>query len=94
MRFGSQVMLAGETVDPDLKLDLIADRTESFSGSDLRALCTAAAMRPLRELLTASGKSSTAKVSCLPHPWVHSHAARMRARLTWACTGQAIVSAG
>ena len=57
-----QVMLAGESLDPGLKLEAVADRTDGYSGSDLRHLCSAAAMRPLRELLTASGKSSFQKV--------------------------------
>ena len=56
-----QVLLANEQLDEDVSLTRLADKTSTFSGSDLRALCTAAAMRPVRELLEASGKS--AKVS-------------------------------
>ena len=54
-----QVMLVGEQMHEDLRLESIADRTDGYSGSDLRHLCTAAAMRPLRELLTSSGKSAS-----------------------------------
>ena len=60
-----QVLLANEHLDGDVSLTRLAERTGGFSGSDLRALCTAAAMRPVRELLEASGKS--AKVQNL-HP--------------------------
>ena len=59
----AQVMLAGEQMEEGLQLGGIADRTDGFSGSDLRHLCTAAAMRPLRELLTTSGKTKS-KVTC------------------------------
>lgn len=44
-----------------MSLSKLAEKTSRYSGSDLRALCTAAAMRPVRELLESSGKS--AKVS-------------------------------
>ena len=53
-----QVLLANEQLNEDVSLTRIAERTGGFSGSDLRALCTAAAMRPVRELLEASGKSA------------------------------------
>ncbi len=53
-----QVLLANEQLDPDVNLSKLADKTSMFSGSDLRALGTAAAMRPVRELLEASGKSA------------------------------------
>lgn len=53
-----QVLLANEHLDGDVSLTRLAERTGRFSGSDLRALCTAAAMRPVRELLEASGKSA------------------------------------
>lgn len=44
----------------DVSVDAIASATEGFSGSDLRQLCATAAMRPVRELLAASGKSAAA----------------------------------
>ncbi len=53
-----QVLLANEQLDEDVSLTRLAEKTSTFSGSDLRALCTAAAMRPVRELLEASGKSA------------------------------------
>ena len=60
----SQVMLENETLDENVDLAHVASRTEGFSGSDLKAVCTAAAMRPLRELLKASGKSAQVSSSC------------------------------
>lgn len=44
----------------DVSISVIASATDGFSGSDLRQLCVAAAMRPVRQLLAASGKSKTA----------------------------------
>ena len=55
---GAQVLLANEQLGKDVSLSRLAEKTGRFSGSDLRALCTAAAMRPVRELLEASGKSA------------------------------------
>ena len=55
---GAQVLLANEQLGKDVSLSKLAEKTGRFSGSDLRALCTAAAMRPVRELLEASGKSA------------------------------------
>ena len=59
----AQVMLDNETLDEDVHLAHVASRTEGFSGSDLKAVCTAAAMRPLRELLKASGKSAQVRLT-------------------------------
>ena len=56
----AQVLLANERLDADVDLNRIAEATDSFSGSDLNALCTAAAMIPVRELLKATGKSAQA----------------------------------
>ena len=53
-----QVLLANEQLSEDVSLSKLAEKTGRFSGSDLRALCTAVAMRPVRELLEASGKSA------------------------------------
>lgn len=66
-------MLGGESMSSDVDVRAVADLTEGFSGSDLRTLCTAAAMRPVRELLAASGKSaqqaaSKKLVAALPAP--------------------------
>jgi katanin p60 ATPase-containing subunit A1 len=35
-----------------LPYDLLVERTEGFSGSDIRLLCKEAAMQPLRRLMT------------------------------------------
>ena len=51
-------MLAGETLGQDVDVDAVAARADGFSGSDLRTLCVAAAMRPVRSLLEATGKAS------------------------------------
>ena len=53
-----QVMLSSEKLADEVDVAHVASRTDGFSGSDLKALCTAAAMAPLRELLAASGKSA------------------------------------
>ena len=53
-----RVILAGERLAPDVSLARLAEETEGFSGSDLRQLCTQAAMRPVREFMEAEGKSS------------------------------------
>ena len=63
-----QVLLANEQLDKDVCLTRLANKTSGFSGSDLRALCTAAAMRPVRNLLEASGKSAKVKFSTRSHP--------------------------
>lgn len=52
-----QVILEGEEVAADVSVADIAADTDGFSGSDLRQLCVTAAMRPVRELLAASGRS-------------------------------------
>lgn len=45
------LMLREERLGADLNLCTIADRTESYSGSDLKELCRAAAIIPVREYL-------------------------------------------
>ncbi len=55
-----QVILEGEALAEDVQLEAVAASAEGYSGSDLRQLCVAAAMRPVRELLAASGKSAKA----------------------------------
>lgn len=59
-----KVILAEENLGEDVSVSAIASATNGFSGSDLRNLCAAAAMRPVRQLLAASGKSQASK--CLP----------------------------
>ena len=64
-----QVILAGEKLAEDVSLGHLANRTEGFSGSDLRSLCSTAAMRPVRDLLQATGKSAqvcTGQPHCIP----------------------------
>lgn len=64
------MLLANERLDADVDLNRIAEATDSFSGSDLNALCTAAAMIPVRELLRATGKSAQVRAllgsACAP----------------------------
>lgn len=45
------VILAGQALDEGVDIEAVADRCEGFSGADLKQLCMAAAMRPVRELL-------------------------------------------
>ena len=73
----AQVLLANERLDADVDLNRIAEATDSFSGSDLNALCTAAAMIPVRELLRATGKSAQ----------VRAHMQRMQESAPLSVTG-------
>lgn len=83
----AQVMLAAEKLGEDVDLAHIASRTDAFSGSDLKAVCTAAAMCPLRELLAASGKS--AKVRCMSCSLVWQlHYAALHHSSYWACSSE------
>lgn len=65
-------MLAEENLAEDVELGRVADRTDGYSGSDLREVCTAAAMRPLRDLLKATGKSAQIIVSPQHDPHIRS----------------------
>ena len=58
-----QVILSGENTAEDVSTSKIADSTEGFSGSDLRQLCTAAAMCGIRELMKATSKASSDKAA-------------------------------
>jgi len=44
-------MLYKTTLSPSVDIDLLAARTEGFSGSDLQELCRNAAMVPLKEFM-------------------------------------------
>ncbi|KAJ2155901.1 hypothetical protein GGF46_005531 [Coemansia sp. RSA 552] len=48
-----KIHLRGEELDPDVDLQGLAKRTASFSGSDLKNLCVAAAQAALRERVRA-----------------------------------------
>ena len=58
-----QVILSGEATAEDVSTTKIADSTEGFSGSDLRQLCTAAAMCGIRELMKATSKATQDKAA-------------------------------
>ena len=55
-----QVILTGQDLAKDVSISKLAEKTDGFSGSDLRQLCTAAAMHTIRDLLAATGKSAKA----------------------------------
>ncbi|DBA76458.1 TPA: hypothetical protein ACH3X2_008527 [Trebouxia sp. C0005] len=57
------VILSGEATAEDVSTTKIADNTEGFSGSDLRQLCTAAAMCGIRELMKATSKAAQDKAA-------------------------------
>jgi SpoVK/Ycf46/Vps4 family AAA+-type ATPase len=59
-----QVIMANEELAPDVNLDEIANMTDGYSGSDLKALCVAAAYQPIREfLLQEKEKEKTAALA-------------------------------
>ena len=58
-----QVILSGEATAEGVSTTKIADNTEGFSGSDLRQLCTAAAMCGIRELMKATSKAARDKAA-------------------------------
>ena len=45
-------LMPSQPDDEKLPCDLLVERTEGFSGSDIRLLCKEAAMQPLRRLMT------------------------------------------
>ncbi|KAL3152348.1 hypothetical protein ABBQ32_001411 [Trebouxia sp. C0010 RCD-2024] len=57
------VILSGEAVAKDVSTAKLAEKTEGFSGSDLRQLCTAAAMCGIRELMKATSQASKDKAA-------------------------------
>ena len=58
-------MLSKTSLSPALDIDLLAARTESFSGSDLQELCRNAAMIPVKEFMRSGEgmKETLAEVS-------------------------------
>lgn len=45
-------LLPSQPSEDSLPYDLLVERTEGFSGSDIRLLCKEAAMQPLRRLMS------------------------------------------
>ena len=45
-------LLPSQPDEDMLPYDLMVERTEGFSGSDIRLLCKEAAMQPLRRIMT------------------------------------------
>ncbi|GMH35818.1 hypothetical protein BSKO_03686 [Bryopsis sp. KO-2023] len=60
-----EVMLAGEQLDADVDLKEVSKLAKGFSGSDLRGVCTAAAMGPVREYLAQCSRGQTSSKSDL-----------------------------
>lgn len=48
-------MLHDITLEPRFSLDALVRRTEGLSGSDLKEMCRAAAMAPVREYMREKG---------------------------------------
>jgi len=53
-----EVILGEERLGEDVDIEKVAELSDGFSGSDLRNLCMSAAMRPVRDLLKATGRSA------------------------------------
>ena len=56
-----QVILREEALLPGFQFDDLAGLTDGYSGSDLKALCVAAAYRPIRDFLAAEEKGKAAQ---------------------------------
>ncbi|KAG9088283.1 hypothetical protein FRC07_012622, partial [Ceratobasidium sp. 392] len=57
-----RILLREETLADDVKLDVLADRTAKYSGSDLKHLCLAAAFNAVKENAVLPWKSGAKKV--------------------------------
>ncbi|XP_047306937.1 uncharacterized protein LOC124910346 [Impatiens glandulifera] len=55
-----KVILANEDLSPDVDLDVIANLTHGYSGSDLKNLCVTAAQSPIRDILEDEKKDLAA----------------------------------
>ncbi|KAL9258939.1 Outer mitochondrial transmembrane helix translocase-like protein [Drosera capensis] len=63
-----QVLLAHENLETGFQFDQLANKTEGYSGSDLKNLCIAAAYRPVQELLEKEKKAAENEVSSVLRP--------------------------
>ena len=60
----STQMLKDTHLTPDFPMRTLALRTEGLSGSDLKELCRAAAMRPMREFMREAGDNKELLERC------------------------------
>lgn len=60
------VILENNRLDPDFDIELIAEQTEGYCGSDLKELCKYAAMIPIREVIKTCRKSKMERITDLP----------------------------
>ncbi|KAL1745608.1 hypothetical protein HDZ31DRAFT_36000 [Schizophyllum fasciatum] len=63
-----KILLRDETLGEDVDVNALAKRTESFSGSDLKHLCVAAALDAVKELVTVPWASTTKPATAAPEP--------------------------
>lgn len=54
-----RIILVGETLEFNFNYELLAVKTEKYSGSDLKELCRAASYAPIRELVAHERKHKT-----------------------------------
>ncbi|XP_027773572.1 peroxisome biosynthesis protein PAS1-like [Solanum pennellii] len=70
-----KVILEKEDLSEDVDLDLIANTTNGYSGSDLKNLCVTAAYRPIKEIVEKEKKEhAAASVDGRPPPALYSSA--------------------
>ncbi|KAG5567716.1 hypothetical protein RHGRI_003047 [Rhododendron griersonianum] len=68
-----RVVLAKEELTPDVDLEVVANMTDGYSGSDLKNLCVTAAHCPIREILEMEKKEKAlALADNRPLPALHS----------------------
>ncbi|KAH7107488.1 AAA-domain-containing protein [Auriculariales sp. MPI-PUGE-AT-0066] len=75
-----KIMLRGEVLESDVNLTALAKRTESFSGSDLKHLCVAAALDAVKETVKLPWSTTTDQKLIKAPPGVHEAAADASAR--------------
>ncbi|EMD38415.1 hypothetical protein CERSUDRAFT_113573 [Gelatoporia subvermispora B] len=62
-----KILLRDETLSPDVSLNALAKRTESFSGSDLKHLCVSAALDAVKQKVDVPWRApSTSPISSKP----------------------------